>query len=200
LNLQILARADARHQNQGTKRFDSLAVGHKRYHHTPTVQQSNNNNNNSHKKTISIMFRKATPTAVRHLRRCAVSTRATRPIAQRAIASSLSVLSSKTPFTTTQSRFKSSVAAVEEEVCVPTGQPPFKKILAANRGEIATRINRAAAELGAITAGIYSYEGMFFEIKCGCGGHVVLAVLGKRCRRAMPRWIVSVGGQQRNLE
>jgi hypothetical protein len=37
--------------------------------------------------------------------------------------------------------------------------PPFYKLLAANRGEIATRINRAAAELGIITAGIYSHEG-----------------------------------------
>lgn len=37
--------------------------------------------------------------------------------------------------------------------------PPFFKLLAANRGEIATRINRAAAELGISTAGIYSHEG-----------------------------------------
>jgi Biotin carboxylase, N-terminal domain len=37
--------------------------------------------------------------------------------------------------------------------------PPFHKLLAANRGEIATRINRAAAELGILTAGIYSHEG-----------------------------------------
>ena len=37
--------------------------------------------------------------------------------------------------------------------------PPFHKLLAANRGEIATRINRAASELGIITAGIYSHEG-----------------------------------------
>ena len=38
-------------------------------------------------------------------------------------------------------------------------KPPFTKILAANRGEIATRINRAASELGIQSAGIYSYEG-----------------------------------------
>jgi pyruvate carboxylase len=38
-------------------------------------------------------------------------------------------------------------------------KPPFKKILAANRGEIATRINRAAAELGAQSCAIYSHEG-----------------------------------------
>jgi hypothetical protein len=36
---------------------------------------------------------------------------------------------------------------------------PFTKIMAANRGEIATRINRAASELGIATAGIYSHEG-----------------------------------------
>jgi hypothetical protein len=37
--------------------------------------------------------------------------------------------------------------------------PPFTKIMAANRGEIATRINRAATELGISSAGIYSHEG-----------------------------------------
>lgn len=37
--------------------------------------------------------------------------------------------------------------------------PPFKKLLAANRGEIATRIMRASSELGIASAGIYSYEG-----------------------------------------
>lgn len=38
-------------------------------------------------------------------------------------------------------------------------QAPFKKLLAANRGEIATRIMRASSELGIASAGIYSYEG-----------------------------------------
>lgn len=110
------------------------------------------------------MFRKATPTVVRHLRRGAVASSRLGATQQRiALASSSSVLSNgSAPFTT---RFKSSVA-VEDEVCVPTEQPPFKKILAANRGEIATRINRAGAELGAITAGIYSYEGMLVHIYC----------------------------------
>ncbi len=37
--------------------------------------------------------------------------------------------------------------------------PPFKKLLAANRGEIATRIMRASSELGIDSAGIYSHEG-----------------------------------------
>jgi Biotin carboxylase, N-terminal domain len=44
--------------------------------------------------------------------------------------------------------------------------PPFFKILAANRGEIATRINRAASELGISTAGIYSHEGKTERLHC----------------------------------
>lgn len=42
---------------------------------------------------------------------------------------------------------------------VTVEQPPFKKLMAANRGEIATRISRGAAELGIQTVGIYSHEG-----------------------------------------
>ena len=42
------------------------------------------------------------------------------------------------------------------------GSPPvFTKLLAANRGEISCRINRAASELGITTAGIYSHEGTY---------------------------------------
>lgn len=49
---------------------------------------------------------------------------------------------------------KSSVKVLGKEA-------PFRKLLAANRGEIATRIVRGAAELGISTAGIYSHEGMY---------------------------------------
>jgi Biotin carboxylase, N-terminal domain len=45
------------------------------------------------------------------------------------------------------------------KVQVDGSPPPFSKLLAANRGEISCRINRAASELGITTAGIYSYEG-----------------------------------------
>lgn len=45
------------------------------------------------------------------------------------------------------------------KVQVDGSPPPFRKLLAANRGEISCRINRAASELGIMTAGIYSYEG-----------------------------------------
>jgi hypothetical protein len=44
--------------------------------------------------------------------------------------------------------------------------PPFFKLMAANRGEIATRINRAASELGISTAGIYSHEGNTERFVC----------------------------------
>ena len=40
-------------------------------------------------------------------------------------------------------------------------EPPFTKLMAANRGEIATRISRGAAELGIQTVGIYSHEGTY---------------------------------------
>jgi len=39
---------------------------------------------------------------------------------------------------------------------------PFWKLMAANRGEIATRIMRAGTELGCSTVGIYSHEGRCF--------------------------------------
>jgi hypothetical protein len=42
---------------------------------------------------------------------------------------------------------------------VTVSEPPFTKLMAANRGEIATRISRGAAELGVQTVGIYSHEG-----------------------------------------
>jgi hypothetical protein len=42
---------------------------------------------------------------------------------------------------------------------VSVAKAPFKKLLAANRGEIATRISRGAAELGVQSVAIYSHEG-----------------------------------------
>ena len=42
---------------------------------------------------------------------------------------------------------------------VSVSEPPFKKLMAANRGEIAARISRGAAELGIQTVAIYSHEG-----------------------------------------
>lgn len=59
------------------------------------------------------------------------------------------------PSLVSSKRFMSSMAAEDDR------SVPFKKILAANRGEIATRINRAGSELGIPTVGIYSYEGTY---------------------------------------
>lgn len=49
----------------------------------------------------------------------------------------------------------------QSETALLYGEAPFKKILAANRGEIATRTMRGSAELGVRTAGIYSHEGKY---------------------------------------
>ena len=49
-----------------------------------------------------------------------------------------------------------------------TTKPPFKKVMAANRGEIATRIMRAANELGCRTAGIYSHEDRLQQHRYKC--------------------------------
>ena len=62
-------------------------------------------------------------------------------------------------------RFKSAEpVAVENDPFFEEGhalfdEKPFNKIMAANRGEIATRIMRACAELGVPSVGIYSHEG-----------------------------------------
>ena len=55
--------------------------------------------------------------------------------------------------------FHSSASALQSAVGPDVAKPPFKKLMAANRGEIATRIVRAASELGIQTAGIYAHEG-----------------------------------------
>jgi hypothetical protein len=54
-------------------------------------------------------------------------------------------------------RFKSAESALEDAPVATDA--PFTKLLAANRGEIATRIMRASSELGIASAGIYSHEG-----------------------------------------
>lgn len=55
-----------------------------------------------------------------------------------------------------------------ERVQDAAGEAPFSKLLAANRGEIAARIMRAAAELGIPSAGIYSHEDRFTQHRYKC--------------------------------
>lgn len=55
--------------------------------------------------------------------------------------------------------FHTSAPRLEKKRAIAADKPPFEKLLAANRGEIATRIVRAASELGIQTAGIYAHEG-----------------------------------------
>lgn len=66
----------------------------------------------------------------------------------------------RSPAAVSFERFKSTFAKEETE---EISNAPFKKILAANRGEIATRISRAATELGSLSAGIYSHEDRFTQ-------------------------------------
>jgi pyruvate carboxylase len=44
--------------------------------------------------------------------------------------------------------------------------PMFKKLLAANRGEIAIRILRAATELGVPSVSMFSYEDRYSPHRC----------------------------------
>ena len=46
--------------------------------------------------------------------------------------------------------------------------PPFKKVMAANRAEIAVRIHRACTELNIETVAIYGYEDRFSMHRWGC--------------------------------
>lgn len=55
--------------------------------------------------------------------------------------------------------FHTSAPTWEPSKVIDGQKPPFEKLMAANRGEIATRIVRAASELGIKTAGIYAHEG-----------------------------------------
>ncbi len=41
---------------------------------------------------------------------------------------------------------------------------PFQRVMAANRGEIAVRINRAATELNLDTVSLYAYEGELYDM------------------------------------
>ena len=52
-------------------------------------------------------------------------------------------------------------STVRSATAPQTGAPPFRKLMAANRGEIAIRVFRSAHELGIRTVAIYSHEDRF---------------------------------------
>ena len=57
---------------------------------------------------------------------------------------------------------------VSDMNCGPASpKPPFKKIMAANRAEIAVRIMRAATELNMETVAIYGYEDRYSQHRWG---------------------------------
>mmetsp|Transcript_12902 Transcript_12902/g.19627 ORF Transcript_12902/g.19627 Transcript_12902/m.19627 type:complete len:1235 (+) Transcript_12902:119-3823(+) len=49
----------------------------------------------------------------------------------------------------------------------PLASPPFKKVMAANRAEIAVRISRAATEMNMATVAIYGYEDRYSQHRWG---------------------------------
>ena len=93
--------------------------------------------------------------------------RQTRRVVRPRSAASVRAFTSTAPLATTSSSVDKKgayhVGTNHPSMNVPKGvtvaEPPFKKLLAANRGEIATRISRGASELGIQTVGIYSHEG-----------------------------------------
>lgn len=66
-----------------------------------------------------------------------------------------------------RNRFKTTASEAKERMILndknSDQQPPFKKVMAANRGEIATRVMRACSELGIASVGIYSHEDRFTQ-------------------------------------
>merc|ERR1719453_75476 len=60
-------------------------------------------------------------------------------------------------------------STVSDLTCGPEVQiqPPFKKVMAANRAEIAVRIMRACTELNMETVAIYGYEDRYSQHRWG---------------------------------
>ena len=109
------------------------------------------------------MFRNAVKQAAKQQARRSVRPRVSKaPV--RALSTTASSIIASTNAVTEQKRSYHNVGTNHPSMNVPKGvtvsEPPFKKLMAANRGEIATRISRGASELGVQTVGIYSHEGM----------------------------------------
>jgi pyruvate carboxylase len=78
-----------------------------------------------------------------------------------------SLLARGAAFTPSSSTLRLSARLPARHLCAyssaPDAPPPFNKLLAANRGEIATRIMRASTELSIPTVGIFAYEDRFTQ-------------------------------------
>ena len=106
------------------------------------------------------MFRNVVRQAVKRAGRRAVRPRTSR-FAPRAFSTTTPLASSSSNVAAEQKRVHVGTNHPSMNVArgVTVTEPPFQKLLAANRGEIATRISRGASELGIQTVGIYSHEG-----------------------------------------
>jgi hypothetical protein len=108
------------------------------------------------------MFRNVVRQATKRQARRTVRPRSSRASA-RAFSTTASGVNTSSNVVTEQKRVYH-VGTNHPTMNVPKGvtvsAAPFKKLMAANRGEIATRISRGASELGIPTVGIYSHEGM----------------------------------------
>jgi len=113
-------------------------------------------------RTAALRFRTV---PVRHLK--LTSSRAKSHIPLLAPLSTISIGNKSNNIETIQTnrRLKSTKVIVDrpDQNIADVDPPPFKKVLAANRGEIATRIMRACSELGVASAGIYSHEDRFTQ-------------------------------------
>ena len=111
------------------------------------------------------MFRNIARQAARHqVRRTAARPRSSLSKSARVLASTTVPWASSPSATVEQRRDKSyNVGSNNQSMnispSVSVAKAPFKKLMAANRGEIATRISRGAAELGVQSVAIYSHEG-----------------------------------------
>ena len=100
-----------------------------------------------------------------------VSTTAIRSLVTKA-SSSYSSTTAKAPASlSTSCTENNTVRGLSSTGCTPGDNKsfparPFDKLMAANRGEIATRIMRAGSELGSSTVGIYSHEGTSVRMLC----------------------------------
>lgn len=131
-----------------------------------------NNNQNMFRQSSSLVARRllqrqhqsTTSTGSSRLLQQQTHHQQSRNIAIRSLSTTITTSWNQSPHSTTGKstathRNKSTTAKCIMGDAISFPNRPFTKIMAANRGEIATRIMRAGTELGCGTVGIYSHEG-----------------------------------------